>query len=457
MPDFGLFLGRFHVLALHLPIGIVVVAVVLDWVARRPRHQELARASPYLWGAAAITAVVTAALGYLHFSEGGFTGPSANAHRFWGTATAIAALLSWWLAARGRRPAGAAQLGAGVVMLALVSITGHYGGNLTHGATYLAEYAPPFLRSVLGAAPRRPRVESVAVADPYFDVVQPLLEQRCGTCHNDDKRRGGFSMGSYDSTLLGGETGPAVVPGNVEGSELLYRIGLSPDDEDFMPAEGKTPLTAQQVDILNWWVAVGAPRDTTVGAVGTPAAVEGLVAAELHLGDATLGATTPEGIATADPELVVGLVAAGLQARQVSQSDPRLVVSLSAPGVAIEAAALDALATAAAEIVDLNLTGTALDDAAVTSIGALPVATHLRLARNELTDDALALLAASPRLEHLNLYGNIGITDAGLETLAGILTLREVFLWQTAVTPVGAERLRAQRPDLTVNIGSTVP
>ena len=37
-------------------------------------------------------------------------------------------------------------------------------------------------------------VTSVAAADPYFDVVQPLLEQRCGTCHNDDKRESGFSV-----------------------------------------------------------------------------------------------------------------------------------------------------------------------------------------------------------------------------------------------------------------------
>ena len=78
--------------------------------------------------------------------------------------------------------------------------------------------------------------------------MQPLLERRCGTCHNDDKRESGFSVGSYDSTLVGGDTGRAIVPGNIEASELLYRIGLPPDDEAFMPAEGKTPLTAGQVE-----------------------------------------------------------------------------------------------------------------------------------------------------------------------------------------------------------------
>ena len=178
-------------------------------------------------------------------------------------------------------------------MLALVSITGHYGGNLTHGTTYLEEYAPSFLRSLIGAAPRRPPVTSVTAADPYHDVVQPLLEQRCGTCHNDDKRESGFSVGSYDSTLVGGDTGRAVVPGNVEASELLYRVDLPPDDESFMPAEGKTPLTAGQVAILNWWVAAGSPRDTTVGAVGAPADVEPLLAAEASSASAARPPPTP--------------------------------------------------------------------------------------------------------------------------------------------------------------------
>jgi len=453
MQDFVFFLGRFHVLALHLPISIVIAAVALDFLARRPRHAALAQASPFLWGAAALSAVLTAALGYMHFAEGGFSGPSAEAHRLWGSVTALAAVAAWWLARGGDR-AGALRLGAGLSMLVLVSITGHYGGNLTHGTTFLQEYAPSFLRGLIGAAPRRPPVTSVAAADPYLDVVQPLLEQRCGTCHNDDKRNGGFSVGSYDSTLVGGDTGRAFVPGNIEASEALYRTSLPPDDDAFMPAEGKTPLTAQQVAILRWWVAAGAPRDTTVGAVGAPGNVEPLLAAQLGLGGAAAvtAATAPS--ATADAKLVASLTAAGLLARQVSQSDARLVVSPSAPGTAVEAATLAALASAAAEIVDLNLAGTGLDDEGLRAIGPLPAVTHLRLARNSLTDAALEGLAASPQLTHLNLYGNAALTDAGLDALGQIATLRELYVWQTGVTASGVAQLRARRPELVVDFGA---
>jgi uncharacterized membrane protein/mono/diheme cytochrome c family protein len=449
MQDFLFFVGRFHVLVLHLPIGIVIVAIVLDWLSRGGRAPALARVSPFLWGMAAISAVATAVLGYLHFSEGGFTGPSAEAHRLFGTITAIECVGVWWLSRAGAAP-GALRLGAGLATLALVSITGHYGGNLTHGNTYLIEYAPGFLRSLIGAEERRPPVTSVAAADPYLDVVQPLLERRCGTCHNEDKREGGFTIATYDSTLVGGDTGLAVVPGDLTASELYYRITLPSDHDDFMPAEGKTPPTAEQIEILRWWIESGAPHDTTVGAVG--ADVEALLAVELGLAGAPASASSAPTVA-ADPALVERLFAAGFLARQVAQDDARLVVAMGSPSTTLDDAGIAALAAAASTIVDLNLAGTDLDDAELAAIGALPVVTHLRLARNRLTDNALAALATLQALEHLNLYGNAGITDSGLAALAASGSLRELYLWQTAVTAAGAARLREQRAELIVDLG----
>jgi uncharacterized membrane protein len=314
MQELGFFLGRFHVLALHLPIGMVIAAVALDWLARRPRYAALAAAAPFLWGAAAVSAVLTAALGLLHFGEGGFTGPSAEAHRFWGIVTAVAAVAAWWLASRAAGRAGAVRLGAGLAMLALVAITGHYGGHLTHGTTYLS-----------GRAPAR--------------------------------------------------------------------------------------------------------------AAGTPAA----------------GTTAT---ASADPALVARLFAAGLLARQVALDDAHLVVSVSSPGTPLGTTGLEALAAAAATLVDLNLGNSDLDDAELASIGRLPAVTHLRLARNRLTDSVLPALRASPELTHLNLYGNAGVTDLGLDALAELPSLREVYLWQTGATPVGVARLRERRPDLRVDFGA---
>ena len=283
MNEFVYFLGRFHVLALHLPIGIILAAVAVQWLASSPRYRHLAAALPFLWGAAAVTSIVTVALGYMHFAEGEFSGPSASAHRLYGTSTAIVATLVWLVSLQAAAVYRRIELGGGVLLLVLVTLTGHYGGNLTHGSTFLVEYAPGPLRTLAGAEARRAPVANLADADPYHDVVRPILQARCSNCHNDDKRNAEFSMASYESTLAGGETGRAIVPGNAAGSELYRRISLAHDDEEFMPAEGKTPLTAEQTEILRWWIDAGAPVDTTLAAVGVPPEVEPLLAVELGL------------------------------------------------------------------------------------------------------------------------------------------------------------------------------
>ena len=91
--NFLYFLGRFHVLVLHLPIGIICALFVTEWLARKEKYRYLEAASPFLWGAMALTALVTVTLGYLHFSEGNF-GASGVQHRNFGTAVALIATRS---------------------------------------------------------------------------------------------------------------------------------------------------------------------------------------------------------------------------------------------------------------------------------------------------------------------------------------------------------------------------
>ena len=282
--DFVYFLGRFHVLVLHLPIGMIVALFVLEYLSRKERWRYLEAASPYLWGATAISALVTVLLGFMHFAEGSFTGASGDQHRFFGTITAVIATGVAFL-----RVSSFAStykplfFPASLVLLVLVSITGHYGGNLTHGSTFLVEYAPQPIRSLAGLAPRR-TITSVSAADPFADVVGPMFQERCAGCHNEDKSESDLVLTSYAGVMRGGESGRVVVAGNTDLSELLRRISLPHDDDEFMPAEGKTPLTDQQVEIIRWWIAAGAPNGGTIGALQVPDDMRETLSSELGVG-----------------------------------------------------------------------------------------------------------------------------------------------------------------------------
>ena len=284
--DFIYFLGRFHVLVLHIPIGIIVALLAMEWLVRKDKYRHMESAAGFMWLAGAASAVVTVVLGYMHFAEGGFDGASAYQHRNFGTGAAVimvvVAVLRASPVAESYRPV---FLPASALLFVLIAMVGHYGGNLTHGSTYLVEYAPDPVRTAFGLGPRRPPVTDLAMADPFLDIVAPMLDSRCEGCHNPDQRQAELDVTTYETLMRGGETGSVISAGRPEVSELVRRITLPEDDEAFMPAEGRTPLTERQVEIISWWVRTGATTGTPLGQIdgALDAAIRPLLNAELGL------------------------------------------------------------------------------------------------------------------------------------------------------------------------------
>jgi uncharacterized membrane protein/mono/diheme cytochrome c family protein len=274
------FIGRFHVVVLHLPVGILCVAVLVDFLARRPRFASLGAAGTLLWGASALTAIATVALGLAHFSEGGFSGPDLERHRALGVSVAVLATLLWLWRLRGAASYMRWQPLTGVLALLLVTFTGHYGGALTHGPTYLTELTPPALRSLFGMGAARKQSANAAGAQVFDDLVHPLLMLRCGSCHGESTRKGKLSFATYELTMAGGEEFPAVVAGDLVQSELYARVTMPRDSKDAMPKDNKTPLTPEQVKVIAWWIQAGAPRSGTVAELKPPAELLPLIEAE---------------------------------------------------------------------------------------------------------------------------------------------------------------------------------
>jgi hypothetical protein len=98
-------------------------------------------------------------------------------------------------------------------------------------------------------------------AGPKVDFarqVAPLLTDRCVSCHNPARARGGLDLSSAKAARKGGDSGPAVVPGMPDESRLLDVIVS--EDEGSRPEMPKTgdPLSAEQVALLREWVNSGA-------------------------------------------------------------------------------------------------------------------------------------------------------------------------------------------------------
>ncbi|REK22871.1 MAG: DUF1553 domain-containing protein [Planctomycetota bacterium] len=93
--------------------------------------------------------------------------------------------------------------------------------------------------------------------DFLANKVQPLLAARCYECHGPDadEPSGGLRLDSRAAVLAGGETGPAIVPGDPHQSLLIEAVEYRGAYE--MPPDSKMP--AGEVAILARWIELGAP------------------------------------------------------------------------------------------------------------------------------------------------------------------------------------------------------
>jgi len=87
--------------------------------------------------------------------------------------------------------------------------------------------------------------------------IRPILSEHCFACHGLDDPQGGLRLDFAEFAYKGGKSGlPAVVPNDLEESEILHRV-VSTDLDDRMPPKGDA-LKPEQVEILRNWVVSGA-------------------------------------------------------------------------------------------------------------------------------------------------------------------------------------------------------
>jgi hypothetical protein len=105
-----------------------------------------------------------------------------------------------------------------------------------------------------------------ADAEFFEQHIRPLLENRCFKCHSADAKNveSGLQLDSRPDWQRGGDSGPAIVPGNPDESLLIRALSYSDDEPIQMPPEGKLP--DREIALLTEWVQRGAPdpRDEPV-------------------------------------------------------------------------------------------------------------------------------------------------------------------------------------------------
>lgn len=439
-------IGRFHPVLVHLPIGILLLAVLLHILGYKKGFETLQPAVKISLLTGAIAAVLSCISGWLLSSAGEYEEDVVSSHQWFGISVAVISMLGYYLGVKNSRHLRWLM----PVMAMLIIITGHLGGSLTHGEGYLTEDLSPGAKSSVTVKPI-PDVQQAAV---YNDIVQPILQSKCYSCHGPVKQKGKLRLDEPSFIDKGGEEGKIIIAGNAGESEMIKRLLLPLDNKDHMPPKQKSQLTKAELELLNWWVASGADYHKRTAELNQPEKIKPYLTA-LQSGSTVSGWTAQdvpeEKIEQAPGDIIKKLRDMNVAVNPVSQSSHYLQVNF---------VAVDSLTTQHAQLLQqigkqvvwLKLGHTKISDSVLGVVGKLPSLTKLFLNNSNVTDNSIRHLNTLNKLQYLNLSAT-GVTAKSVSGLAGLKNLRQLYLYQTAVGGEGYGNLKKAFPSALIDTG----
>jgi mono/diheme cytochrome c family protein/uncharacterized membrane protein len=241
--DVFLWFGKLHPLVLHFPIvlGIAIVIYFL-FFQNKPLEEETEKL--FLVGNAMMASMV-ALLGLFLSKQDAYDNDTLNLHKWGGLSIA---LISWLLIYIKKLATNYKKIIALGYLLVLLFFT-HQGALLTHGEN---AFSMPMPAAV---------IEEVKTVDSsltvYEKAINPILAQKCVSCHGPDKVKGNLQLQSPELILKGGKNGNILNGIQNEEALLLQRIHLPNADEKHMPPADKLQLTLEELTLLTKWVKAG--------------------------------------------------------------------------------------------------------------------------------------------------------------------------------------------------------
>lgn len=504
-------LGRLHPLAVHFPIALLLVAVLVEFLRIRREDKKPSPTLLLLLSLGALGAAFATLSGWTleeRAPHGSAVAQTIFFHRWIGVGTAgfalIGALFAW--AARWGEAAWLATIYRGCLLLAALGVIagGYLGGELVYGEGYLTDAfdvkvakeeeasaisTPEEPAADPESQPESPAGEELELATPvapeeepvaavqtewtYAAHVQPILEAKCYECHGPRKKKAGLRLDEVAELSTGDPADWIITPGDPRKSLLMERVLLPAEHEDRMPPKGD-PLPAQEIAILEAWIAAGASQEEAFTVVQAESEDETPSVAEVPTVDThlplvesqlvPLGGTGGKAATEAAPELgsmelatlgeaeealLVQLRERGANAGPLAAGSPLVEVDFSLLGAEVTDADLDLLRGLELNLVWLNLSGTAVTDEGVQALSRFPNLERVKLSGTAIGDPGLEAFANARHLTLLNLY-DTRVGDAGLAHLEELPALRKLYLWQTAVTEDGIAKLQASQPRLVI-------
>ena len=372
--------------------------------------------------------LVSALTGFVLSTEGATKGDMILIHQWFGVFVSL--LLVVWFYLFDRIKSGSIVALQGAMVIAVV-VTGHYGGMITHGAEFLS-----LNREVSSEAtqvlPDNPNV--------FTHLVQPILDRKCVSCHNENKSKGSLLMTGYDVIAKGGEGGSAL--DNATG--ILHRVQLPMEDEAHMPPPEENQLTSKEIMILESWLLAGGSNDQFYSDLSTDEPLHGVISAMIEASKTSAWIDLPE-VSDSD---IADMESEYCTVRRMYQGSNALQV-LVFPHQSFDASELKRLKEVGENIVELNLSNLPLDANAVEQINSFVNLELLDLNGSAIDDVAFESLQELQKLRSLKIY-NTSLSDASTPKISSFPVLQQLYVYQTAISEEGKSSIQAQASNVNI-------
>ncbi len=438
-------IGNFHPLLVHLPIGILLLAVVFIFLAEQQKYNTLKIAIEISLLIGAISAVLSCISGYLLSTNGDYNKDIVSNHQWAGIFTAITALLCYYLFKNNYKYikwlAGA--------MTAILIYTGHLGGSITHGSDYLwvNENSNNQANNILPIA-------NIQEAKVYAYIVQPILKSKCYSCHSASKQKGQLRLDEMDLILKGGKHGQAVNLSMADEGEIIKRIFLPKENENHMPPIEKPQLTKNELTLLQWWLKSGADFNKTVKDIPTNTDVKSALIA-LQSGSKTeaeeISELPAKEVAKADDATIQTLKNRGVSINTLAQNTNYLALNfVSVDSITNEDLSL--LSKIKDQVLHLKIADAKINDKHMAYISSLTSLTKLYINDNKITDASLKEISKLSNLQYLNI-SNTAITANGLKSLSNLKLLKQLFVYNSNIKSGEYKMLQSLLPNVKIDSG----
>jgi len=441
------FAGRFHPLLVHLPIGFLLLGIIFLWLSRSERYVMPANILRTVWLLGALSALASAVTGYLLSLSAAYDADTVNWHMWMGIAVTIVSFFLFLNPTVFKRKI---PYVLSVLLLLLLTVTGHLGGTLTHGEGYLTGEAVDAEIVLLPAK----NIADVQEAKLYEDILQPVFQTKCYSCHGPQKQKGSLRMDNPQLIIKGGKNGEIINAGKADESEMMKRLLLPENDKKHMPPKQKAQLTETEIALLHWWIQQGAGFDKKVKELPQTDKIKPVLLS-LQAGNKqpvkdTL--TIPETpVEKADANVIRALQNRGIMVLPVAANSNYLAVNfISVPNVTSRD--LDLLAALQKQLVSLKMGYTNIGDSALLVLGKCSQLLFLQLNNTKITDNGLSFLQPLKKLRSLNIVGT-SISIKGIGSLQNVSSLKAVYLYQSKVAPADWTALKKLFPATEIDTG----